>query len=106
MSSDKVASFIHDLCRMDRFGGRCRRVDQGRWEVDDIERWDENHYTALHHRFPTISACVVANRKSLSGFTVVLRHQTASHLWTSALICTVMLAVMAAVVKVGRSSHW
>jgi hypothetical protein len=56
--------------------------------------------TALHNRFPAISARVVANRKSLSGFTVVLQHQTASHTWTSVLVCSVMIAVMAAVVKV------
>lgn len=52
MSGDQVIMFMHDLCRMDRFGGRCVRKDVGVWEVLDIQNWSEEQVIALHQKFP------------------------------------------------------
>ena len=94
MASDQVTLFMHDLCRMDRFGGRCVRKDVGVWEVLDIQDWTEEQVIALHQRFPSISARVEANRKSLGGFCVVLNRHSSSHSWISVLVCTVMASVV------------
>lgn len=94
MASDQVTPFIHDLCRMDRFGGRCVRKDAGVWEVLDIHYWSEEYGIALHQRFPSISARVEADRKSLGGFRVILQQHRASHAWISVLVCGVMVSIM------------
>jgi hypothetical protein len=94
MAGDQVTPFIHDLCRMDRFGGRCVRKDSSVWEVLDINLWTEDHVIALHQRFPSISASVEANRNSLGGFCVVLQQHRASHAWIAVLVCCVMVSMV------------
>jgi hypothetical protein len=100
MSGDQVIMFMHDLCRMDRFGGRCVRKDVGVWEVLDIQNWSEEQVIALHQKFPSISARVEANRKSLGGFCVVLNRHSSSHTWISVLVCTVMASVVLSLSRV------
>ena len=92
--------FMHDLCRMDRFGGRCVRQDVGVWEVLDIQHWSEEQVIALHQRFPSVSARVEANRKSLGGFCVVLNRHSSSHAWISVLVCTMMVSVVLSLSRV------
>jgi hypothetical protein len=91
---DRVSLFVHDLCRMDRFGGRCVRKSLCEWEVLDINQWSEEQAVALHQRFPSISARVEANRKSLGGFSVVLQQQRSSHTWISLVICGIFTTVI------------
>ena len=99
MSSEQVSTFIHKLCQMDRFGGRCIRISESAWEILDIEHWSEYQQASLQSTFPRIAAKVTSNRKSLSGFSVLLRLQRAPHMWTSMLICAVM---MTAVITIAR----
>lgn len=94
--TDRVGVFIHELCQMDRYGGRCMRPDEGVWEIYDIAQWTEEHATALRNAFPSLSVRVTSCRKSLSGFSVVLHLQRSSHAWTSLLVCAVMVASMGA----------
>jgi hypothetical protein len=91
-----VGVFIHELCQMDRYGGRCTRPDEGVWEIYDIAQWTEEHATAIRATFPSLSVRVATCRKSLSGFSVILRLQRSSHVWTSLLVCAVMIAAMGA----------
>ena len=98
-ASDKVSPFIYDLCRMDRFGGRCIRKDLCVWEVLDINQWSEEQVVALHQRFPSISARVEANRKSLGGFSVVLQQHRSSHTWISLVVCGVFMTVIFSMAK-------
>ena len=93
MSTDKVTAFIHTLCCMDRYGGRCLRINDCTWEVLDIEQWSETQHAAVRARFPQIAAKVTTNRKSLSGFSVLLRLQKAPRMWTSLLVCAVMITI-------------
>lgn len=97
MSTDKVSAFIHTLCDMNRHGGRCVRSNDCTWEVLDVEQWTESQQMAVRARFPQIAAKVTANRKSLSGFSVLLRLQKAPHMWTSILVCAVMMTVTATI---------
>jgi hypothetical protein len=83
---------------MQRFGGRCVRTDYGCWEIFDIAQWSEDHAAALRKRFPSVVPRVVGCRKSLSGFSVELRIQRSSHVWTSLLVMSVMIAVMCGIV--------
>jgi len=94
MAGSQLIPFIHDLCKMDRFGGRCVFREAGVWEVLDINHWSEEQVVALHQRFPSISARVEANRKSLGGFSVLLHQQCVSHAWISVLLCAVMMSVV------------
>ena len=98
--TDKVAPFIQAICHTDRFGGRCVRLDHGSWEVLDVQQWTEEQTAALQSRFPSLSVKIVANRKSLSGFSVSLQAQTVSHVWSSLLVCAIMVASNAAVARV------
>jgi hypothetical protein len=95
---DQVIGFVQDLCHMDRYGGRCLRVDHGAWEIYDVASWTEEHAAALHKRFPSIAQSVVSCRKSLSGYCVILQLQQSSHAWTSLMVAGVMMAVMGAMV--------
>ncbi len=95
-----MVQFLHELCRMDRFGGRCVRIDVGVWEVLDIHQWSEEQSVAFCQRFPSISVHVEANRKSLGGVSVVLRQHLASHAWVSLLLCTVMISVVLSLTRV------
>ena len=104
-ANDRVSLFIHELCQMDRFGGRCIRLDIGAWEVLDVAQWTEEQTTALRHRFPSIATQIVANRKSLSGFAIQLRAQRASHAWTSLLVCAILIAANAALAQTLASSN-
>ena len=99
MPFDQFAAFIHKLCQMDRFGGRCIRINESTWEVLDIEQWSEHHQASLQSRFPRITAKVTTNRKSLSGFSVLLHLQKAPHMWTSMLICAVMMTAMITITR-------
>ena len=105
MGSDKVSDFVRDICHMDRFGGRCTRNDIGAWEITDITQWTEEQHTALRKRFPRIAAKVVANRKSLSGFSVILRSHKVSHAWISLLVCAVMVTSITALSRVWISQR-
>ena len=97
MASDQVTPFIHDLCRIERFGGRCVRKEFGTWEIYDISQWSEDQALALQRRFPSISARVETSRRSLSGFCVVLHQHRASHAWIAVLVCGVMVSVVLSV---------
>ena len=99
MANDRVTPFIHELCKMDRFGGRCVRKEFGIWEVYDINQWSEEQAVALHQRFPSISARVEANRRSLGGFSVRLQQHRASHVWVSLLVCAIMVSVLMSVTQ-------
>ena len=94
---DQVDNFLQDLCQMDRFGGRCVRVDYGIWEIYDVANWTEDHVAQLHRRFPSIAHSVRACQKSLSGYCIVLERQQSSHTWTSVMVAGVMVAIMGAV---------
>ena len=94
MSTDHVTPFIHELCRTDRFGGRCTQRECGVWEITDISQWSEEQVIALHRRFPSISARVEASRRSLSGFCVILQQNRASHAWMAVLVCAIMVSVV------------
>jgi len=95
-TADKVTPFIQELCRMDRFGGRCVRLDHATWEVHDVHQWTEEQCARLRHRFPSIEAKVVANRKSLSGFSILFTMQRVSQAWASLLVTAMMVAASAA----------
>lgn len=97
--TDKVTPFIQTICQTDRFGGRCVRLDQGAWEVLDVYQWTEDQTAALQNRFPSLSVKIAANRKSLSGFSVLLHVQSVSHAWSSLLMCAVIVATNAAVAR-------
>lgn len=84
---------------MDRFGGRCIRINGAAWEVLDVERWPEEHQAALKAKFPRITASTVANRKSLSGFSVQLLMQRAPHAWISLMACAVMMTMVLALLR-------
>ena len=94
MASDQVIPFCHELCRMDRVGGRITRREFGVWEITDIGQWSEEQVIALHKRFPSISARVESSRKSLSGFCVILQQHRASHVWVAVLVCGVLASVV------------
>jgi hypothetical protein len=100
MANDQVVPFVYELCRMDRFGGRCVRKDFGVWEVIDIHQWSEEQVIALRHRFPSISAHIEANRNSLGGFCVILHQHRASHAWTALLVCAVMVSIVFSLIRV------
>jgi hypothetical protein len=100
MSSDLVSPFIQNICQMERYGGRCVRSNECTWEVLDVGQWSENQQALLRARFPRIAAKVIANRKSLGGFSVLLRLHKAPHMWTSLLMCAVMVT---ATVTIARS---
>jgi hypothetical protein len=95
---EQVIPFLQDLCEMQRFGGRCVRTDCGCWEIFDIAQWTEDHAAALRKRFPSIAPRVVGSRTSLSGFSVVLQVQKSSHVWTSLLVVSVMVAILGGIV--------
>jgi hypothetical protein len=76
------------------------RADECTWEVLDVEQWSENQQTSLRTKFPRIIAKVVANHKSLSGFSVLLHLHKAPRTWTSLLVCAVMVTV---IITIGRS---
>ena len=95
-ATDKVTPFIQELCCMDRFGGRCVRLDHTTWEVHDVQQWTEEQCARLRQRFPSIEARVVANRKSLSGFSILFTMQRVSQAWASLLVTAVMVAASAA----------
>jgi hypothetical protein len=101
---DRVGVFLHELCQMDRYGGRCARPDDGVWELFDVSQWTEAHGDAVRASFPSLSVRVVTCRKSLSGFSVVLSLQRSSHVWTSLLVCAVMVAAMGALAR-GLAPH-
>ncbi len=96
MTSDKLTPFIQELCQMERFGGRCIRLDNATWEVHDVQQWTEEQCAQLRHRFPSVEARVVANRKSLSGFSILFTMQRVSHAWASLLVTAVIVATSAA----------
>lgn len=98
MASDRVGPFVRDLCHMDRFGGRCVRTDAASWELHDIQQWTEDQSNRLRHRFPSIEIRVVANRKSLSGFSILLTLQRVSQAWASLLATAIVVAASAALV--------
>ena len=95
-SNDKVSPFIHELCQMDRFGGRCVRLDNTSWELHDVQQWTEDQSNRLRSRFPSIEARVIANRKSLSGFSILLSLQRVSQAWAALLVTAVIVAANAA----------
>jgi hypothetical protein len=99
MPVDRISEFMHELCRMDKLGGRCVRLDNGSWEVMDINQWTEEQHTTLRCKFPRVVAKVIANRKSLSGFSVLLQVHRVSHAWVSLLVCTIMVTSIAALSK-------
>ncbi len=76
------------------------RTNECTWEVLDVEQWSENQQASLRARFPRIAAKVTANRKSLSGFSILLHLHKAPHIWTSLLVCAVMVT---ATVTIARS---
>ena len=90
--NDRVSPFVRDLCHMDRVGGRCIRVDASSWELLDVQQWTEDHTTALRRRFPSLTTRIVTNRKSLSGFSILVQAQKATHIWISLLVCAAMIA--------------
>ena len=59
--ADKVTQFLQTLCQMERFGGRCTRIDHGTWEIVDISRWTEEQNLKLRSQFPSIEATIIAN---------------------------------------------
>ena len=81
---------------MDRFGGRCVRLDNTSWELHDVQQWTEDQSNRLRSRFPSIEARVIANRKSLSGFSILLSLQRVSQAWAALLITAVIVAANAA----------
>ena len=81
---------------MDRFGGRCVRLDGTSWELHDVQQWTEDQSTRLRSQFPSIEARVVANRKSLSGFSILLNIQRVSQAWAALLVTAVIVAANAA----------
>ena len=93
---DKVTPFVQELCQMDRFGGRCVRLDNASWELHDVQQWTEDQSTRLRNRFPSIEARVIANRKSLSGFSITLHQQRVSQAWATLLVTAVIVAANAA----------
>jgi hypothetical protein len=95
-SCDKVTPFVQELCQMDRFGGRCVRLDSTSWELHDIQQWTEGQSERLRSRFPSIEMRVITNRKSLSGFTVLLNLQRVSQAWAALLVTAVIVAANAA----------
>ncbi len=100
MSGDnKISAFLHDLCRMDRYGGRCIRLDNDTWEILDVSRWTEEQAQELRARYPSLSARVLANRTSLSGFSVIVRLNRASVVWTTILVTVTLIAAVAAVAR-------
>jgi hypothetical protein len=70
----------------------------------DTPQWTEEQHAALRCRFPRVAAKVVANRKSLSGFSVVLQVHKVSRAWISLLICAILVASVAAMSRafIGR----
>ena len=94
--NDRLTPFLQDLCQMDRFGGRCVRLDPASWEVHDVQQWTEEQSGRLRSRFPSVEARVVANRKSLSGFSILLTMQRVSQAWASLLVTAVIIAANAA----------
>lgn len=104
MSTDKISAFLHELCRMEHYGGRCVRVDNDTWQVLDVSRWTEEQAQALHTHFPSLSARVVANRASLSGFSIMLCQNRASVIWTSITVSAMLIAAVAAVAST-MSAH-
>jgi len=98
-ADDKVTPFMHELCQMDRFGGRCMRLDRDSWEAMDVPHWTDDQAMALRSRFPSINAQVASNRDSLSGFSIALRVERASVVWTSLLVCVVLIAGGAAIAR-------
>jgi hypothetical protein len=91
MTPDSISTYMHALCKMDKFGGRCTRTNDCTWEVLDVTQWSESQQNALRSKFPRIAARVVTNRKSLSGFSLTLTLQKAPRMWTSLLACAVMV---------------
>jgi hypothetical protein len=91
--ADPVSIFIHDLCHTERFGGRCIRMSDHTWEILDIERWTEDRQEALRGKFPRITSSIITNRKSLSGFSIVLSMQRISHVWLSLLTCAIIMTI-------------
>ena len=101
---DRVGVFLHELCQMDKYGGRCTRPDEGVWEVFDLSQWTETHGSAVRTASPSLSVRVVTCRKSLSGFSVIFSRQRSSHMWTSLLVCAAMIAAMVALAG-GLAQH-
>ena len=84
---------------MDRYGGRCIRLDNDTWQILDVSRWTEEQAQALRARYPSLSARVVANRASLSGFSVTVRLSRVSVVWTSVMVTAMLIATVAAVAR-------
>ena len=99
MESSKLMHFIHDLCQMDKYGGRCVRGPDS-LQVHDVAQFTEEQASALRARFPAVTVRIVANRASLSGFSILLHRNRGGLVWTSILIAAVLIAVVAAVTKV------
>jgi len=97
--SSKLMHFIHDLCQMDKYGGRCVRGPDS-LQVHDVAQFTEEQASALRARFPAVTVRIVANRASLSGFSILLHRNRGGLVWTSILIAAVLIAVVAAVTKV------
>ena len=99
MSTDRISAFVHDLCCMDRYGGRCIRLDNDAWQVLDVSRWTEEQAQALRAKYPSLSARVMVNRASLSGFSIMLQLNRASVTWTSVTVTAILIATVAAVAR-------
>jgi hypothetical protein len=105
MASDPVSSFVQTLCQMERLGGRCLRTNECTWEVMDVGQWSESQQASLRAKFPRIAAVVTANRKSLSGFSILLRLQRAPHMWTSLLVCAIMATATITIARAFRVQY-
>lgn len=99
MSTDKIASYLQELCRMDRFGGRCIRLNNDTWEILDVSQWTEGQTQSLRARYPSLSAKIIANRSSLSGFSILIRFNRASVVWTSITVSVILIATITAIAR-------
>jgi len=99
MSADRITAYLHELCQMDRYGGRCIRLDNDTWQILDVSRWTEEQTQTLHARYPSLTAKIVTNRASLSGFSILLHLSRASAVWTSITVTVMLIATVAAIAR-------
>ena len=100
--ADRLSPFMRELCRMETLGGRCTRLNNDKWEINDVAEWTEAQTVRLRARFPAIEPRVVTNRQSLNGFTIMLERQRAPHIWVSLAMVAMIVAALAAMAQTTR----
>jgi hypothetical protein len=101
---EPVRSYLRELLRTDRYGGRVIIRDEHTIILYDTPGWGDRQAHSVRAKFPECEVSCLAHAQSMSGFIVVIRrhaHPTAA-LWASMFILALVgIAYTAIVLRQG-----